>query len=336
MAVSALFMIGAASCQKEGVIPTENDPLVVFEVAMPGQLQSKTIGDGKTASELLYGIYAMEKDKDGNITSITYVKDGKGVKTSDLNFRVEERLVRNVDYRIVFWAQAPGNKAYAVDFAAATVTADYTQAANDETRDAFYNKRDVKLTGPTDPYKVDLYRPLAQINFGSTDEDFAAIKYFLSKEMTSTISFADAEVPDVFDLTEGKITKSRAKVDFKAAVAPCGKGAGESLVVNDGTKDVSYAYVGMNYIFADSGKAMMAKPMKASFTHDKGTIELSIDNLPYQANYRTNILGNLFTEQAIVEIKVDPIPVGNHNEAYPQPENNGGNGNENTNGTENE
>lgn len=320
LAISTLLMLGAASCQKEGVIPTENDPLAVFEVAMPGQLQSKSIGDGKTATELLYGVYAVDKDKDGNITSILYVKDGKGVKTSDLNFRVEERLVRNVDYRIVFWAQAPGNTAYTVDFAgAATVTADYTntKAANDETRDAFYNNIDVKLSGPAGPFRVDLYRPLAQINFGSTDEDFAAIRYFLSKEMTSTIAFADAVVPDVFSLTEGKITDSRAAVAFADAVAPCGKGAGESLVINDGTKDVSYAYVGMNYIFADKEKSMMAKPMKASFTHDKGTIELSIENLPYQANYRTNILGNLFTEQAILEIKVDPIPVGDH-ESYPQ------------------
>lgn len=332
MAVSALFMIGTASCQKEGVIPTENDPVAVFEVTMPGHVQTRTIGDGKSASELLYGIYAMEKDKDGNITSITYIKDGKGVKTSDLKFRVEERLVRNVDYRIVFWAQAPGNKAYAVDFAAATVTADYTQAANDETRDAFYNYQDVRLEKPADAFDVKLYRPLAQINFGSTAEDFEAIKYFLvENEMTSTIEFAEAVVPNVFSLTEGKITESCATVSFAAAAAPCGKGDGEMLELTDG----NYAYVGVNYIFAGE-KDMMTSPMNASFTHDKGTITLSIKNLPYQANYRTNILGNLFTEQAVVNITVEPIPVGNHNEAYPQPENNGGNENENTNGTENE
>lgn len=324
LAVSVLFMIGAVSCQKEGVVPTENDPVAVFEVAMPGQLQSKAIGDGKTATELLYGVYAVGKDAQGNISEFTYVKNGKGVRTSDLNFLVEERLVRNVDYRIVFWAQAPDNTAYTVDFAtAATVTADYTKASNDETRDAFYNYIDVKLTGPTEPFDVDLFRPLAQINFGSTAEDFAAIKYFLSNGMTSTIAFADAVVPNVFSLTEGKITESRTTVAFTAAAAPCGKGEGESLVVKDGTKDVSYAYVGMNYIFADSEKAMMGKPMSASFTHDKGTIGLSIKNLPYQANYRTNILGNLFTEQAIINITVEPIPVGDHNETYPQQ--NGGN-----------
>lgn len=332
LAVGALLMIGVASCQKEGIFPTEDDPIAIFEVGMPGPLQSKSIGDGKTATELLYGIYAVDKDAEGNITAMTYVKDGKGVKTSDLNFRVEERLVRNVDYRVVFWAQAPGNKAYTVDFAsAATVTADYTKAANDETRDAFYNKIDVRLTGPTEPFKVDLFRPLAQINFGSTAEDFAAIRHFLSKDMTSTIAFADAIVPNVFSLTAGKITESRSTVTFTAAAAPCGKGEGESLVVNDGTKDISYAYVGMDYIFADSEKAMMSKPMKASFTHDKGTIELSIDNLPYKANYRTNILGNLFTEQAIVNITVDPIPAGNYNEPYPQTDNknnNNGTGNE--------
>lgn len=337
---AGLFLIGFGSCQKEDLTPSVKDPAAVFEVAMPGHMQTRSIGDGKTATELLYGVYAVDaKDADGNPTSFTYVQDGKGVMTEDLNFRVEVRLVRNVDYRIVFWAQAPGNKAYAVDFAgSATVTADYTTAANDETRDAFYNFQDVRMAAPGDPIPVLLYRPLAQINFGSSKEDFEAIRHFLSKDLTSAVTFADAVVPDVFSLTSGKITDSRAKVAFTSSAAPCGKGAGEPLVVKDGTTDVSYAYASVNYIFADTAKDMMEKPMKASFTHDKGTIDLMIENLPYQANYRTNILGNLFTEQAVLAIEIEPIPVGDHNESYPQQDDDNNSGAENGtgNGTEND
>lgn len=303
-AFAALFF--SSSCQKESLIPDANDPVAVFEIQMPGAYQTKAIADGTTAKELLYGVYAAKTVKDDasgeTTTTYTFVESGKGVSVESLKFRAELHLVRNVSYRVVFWAQAPGNTAYDVDFEKATVVADYSAScmANDETRDAFYNYIDVKLT-EDETFPVALFRPLAQINFGSDKVDYDALSHFLSNGLKSTIAVEG--LPDTFSLTEGTLSGS-AKVEFTADFAPI-----YNKEVLKGYED-KYEYVGMNYVFAASQKQNMPKDLTATFIHDSDEIVVTVPNVPYCANYRTNILGFLFTEKLITEIEVKPIPYG--------------------------
>jgi hypothetical protein len=235
-------------------------------------------------------------------TTYTIVESGKGVSVESLKFRAELHLVRNVSYRLVFWAQAPGNTAYDVDFEKATVVADYSAScmANDETRDAFYNYIDVKLT-KDETFPVALFRPLAQINFGSDKVDYNALAPFLNDGLKSTIAVEG--IPDTFSLTEGTLSGS-AKVEFAADFAPV-----YNKEVLKGYED-KYEYVGMNYVFAASQKQNMPKDLTATFIHDSDEIVVTVPNVPYCANYRTNILGFLFTEKLITEIEVKPIPYG--------------------------
>ena len=303
-AFAALFL--SASCQKESMIPDANDPVAAFEIQMPGAYQTKAIADGTTAKELLYGVYAAKTVKDDasgeTTTTYTFVESGKGVSVESLKFRAELHLVRNVSYRLVFWAQAPGNTAYDVDFDKATVVADYSAScmANDETRDAFYNYIDVKLT-KDETFPVALFRPLAQINFGSDKVDYNALAPFLNNGLKSTIAVEG--IPDTFSLTEGTLSGS-AKVEFAADFAP----VYNKEVLKE--YEDKYEYVGMNYVFAASQKQNMPKDLTATFIHDSDEIVVTVPNVPYCANYRTNILGFLFTEKLITEIEVKPIPYG--------------------------
>ena len=301
---AALVLFGAAiSCQKSEFVSDE--ALATFEVNMPGALGTKAVGDGMTATELLYGVYAVTTATDAttNATTVTYtyIENGKGVANGDLKFKAEVRLVRNVAYRVVFWAQAPGNDAYTVDFANAEVVADYSAAcsANDEARDAFYGYCDVTMTADA-TRSVELYRPLAQINFGSLNDDYQALSYFLKNGLKSTIAVSGLH--DTFSLTEGTLSGS-ADVAFTADFAPVYNGE-----VFKGYES-THKLVGMNYVFAGE-KQIMTYPMTATFTHDNDDIVIEVDNVPYQANYRTNILGYLFTEKLITNIEVKPIPVG--------------------------
>ncbi len=303
------------------------ESVAVFEVQMPESILTKAdISDGSKATELLFGVYAKIADSaDGSLDGTEeykFVTSGVGTRVDDLKFTAQVNLVKNVDYKVAFWAQAPvaaGETApYAIDWNAATVTADYTFDANAEERDAFYFCDEFTYVPLGEPYKVKLYRPMAQINFGSVEEDFEALKPFL-EDMTygleSTITVAG--VHDVLDLLTGATSSSGKDVAFVMAPAFCGKGTGTEITLDvkdeAGVKQ-SYAYAGMNYIFAPESKdRLLMDKLTASFEHSKGVITLEVLNVPYQRNHRTNILGYLFTEMLVADILVVPIYDGDNN-----------------------
>ena len=66
-----------------------------------------------------------------------------------------------------------------------------------------------------------------------------------------------------------------------------------------------YRYVSMNYILAPKGLGMLDKVV-AKFKLKSGKqVALTVSNVPVQANYRTNIVGNLFTDIVNVRVVVD-------------------------------
>ena len=63
-----------------------------------------------------------------------------------------------------------------------------------------------------------------------------------------------------------------------------------------------YPYVGMNYILVPNnvGDVDIAYTIQT----DVGTIERSISKVPVQKNYRTNLMGNLLTDETVIKIVV--------------------------------
>ena len=87
------------------------------------------------------------------------------------------KLVKNVTYSFVFWAQAPevaGQEAYydlSTFYVDSKVKVNYDVKANDDLRDAFCAMKEIYVTGPVDE-TVYLRRPFAQINFGASDYSY--------------------------------------------------------------------------------------------------------------------------------------------------------------------
>lgn len=280
----------ASSCQKEASEADSTSAEAIFSVNLPVDLSTKAIGDGTSATELYYGVF---NQNDEFISSLAQAEKVEVVgKTATLKLK----LVRNYTYSIVFWAQAPGAP-YTFVAKDATVTVDYSGDANDENRDAFCQLH--KFTVPdkaTFDETVYLRRPFAQINFGS--DDFAQITE-LGLDMTSTVQISG--LADTYNILNGEVS-GNATTDLQLSAVPAQYDPAEALVV----AGKEYAYVSMNYVLAPATQSEIAN-ISATFAYNGETVTLDVPNVPFQRNYRTNIVGTFFTDEVTFTIIVDEV-----------------------------
>ena len=297
LAAAALTML-AVSCNKEQVTEVPDGQMVdvTFTAALPGEMATKAIGDGQTAKTLYVSVYENDTEK-------THLGDlDKTATFTDLKTQVTFSLVKGKTYNFVFWAQAEGATCYGIDDLK-NIKIYYDGAvANDETRDAFYaTRKELKVNGALTE-TIKLYRPFAQVNFGTADLFEAAAAGFIPAQS----AFTATDVANVFDTfnAEGKVEGlATDKVTFAKAEIP---GGGETLVTKDGTK---YLWMTMNYILpvGKQGEKHISN-VTAEFIPENGDpITASAPQAPVQNNYRTNILGNLLTSQVIFNVEIVPI-----------------------------
>lgn len=297
LAAAALTML-AVSCNKEQVTEVPDGQMVdvTFTAALPGEMATKSFGDGQTAKTLYVSVYENDAEK-------THLGDlDKTATFTDLKTQVTFSLVKGKTYNFVFWAQAEGATCYNIDDLK-NIKISYDGAvANDETRDAFYaTRKELKVNGALTE-TIKLYRPFAQVNFGTANLFDAAAAGFIPAQS----AFTATDVANVFDTfnAEGKVEgPATDKVTFTKAEIP---GGGETLVTKDGTK---YLWMTMNYILpvGKQGEKHISN-VTAEFIPESGDpITASAPQAPVQNNYRTNILGNLLTSQVIFNVEIVPI-----------------------------
>lgn len=298
--VAALCM---AACQKvDQIEQVGKKSEVTFTVSLPGSIGTRSIADGEKALKLYYATYT-----DGNdpkmIASLSNTVEGVAIVGKEATIRLQ--FVKDLNYDVVFWAQADECKAFGLDWANASMTVDYKGAANDDYRDAFYAVRqDLKVSEGVLQETVKLYRPFAQINFGAADYQ-SVVDYYDQTSVDAGMKSAlvCAQVPNTLDLLTEALGTETAEADFTLAPIP----NDPRLIEVNGT---GYKYVSMNYILAPKGtQPDMLAGITASFQYTEGNINRSIEvkNVPYLRNHKTNIIGNFFTEVAILNIQLEEI-----------------------------
>ena len=297
LAAAALIFL-AVGCNKEQVTDVPDGQMVdvTFTAALPGEMATKALGDGQTAKTLHVSVYENDAEK-------THLGDlDKTATFTDLKTQVKFSLVKGKTYNFVFWAQAEGATCYNIDDLKNIKISYEGAVANDENRDAFYaTRKELKVNGALTE-TIKLYRPFAQVNFGTADLLEAAAAGFIPAKS----AFTATDVANVFDTfnAEGKVEGlATDKVTFAKAEIP---GGGETLVTKDGTE---YLWMTMNYIIpvGKQGEKHISN-VTAEFIPEKGdAITASSPQTPVQNNYRTNILGNLLTSQVIFNVEIVPI-----------------------------
>lgn len=297
--LAALSVLGMASCQKENQFaePKGEKENVVITVQTPDAATTKAIGDGTKATVLYYTAFVGELP----IHSLE-----NKVKLTDGKAHLSVSLVKNVDYKFVFWAQyedGTSSPYYNVDkfYETSEVTISYAGAANDEKRDAFCASKDVYVGMADADRTISLTRPFAQINFGA--EDYEMIKYLgLHTGMTSKTTIAG--LPNVIKVLDGSVstTGTAAEVTAEFTDAPIPTGDDEYIEI----RNKRYGYVNMNYVLAPRSGEEHLKTVNATFTSGQSKWDASVINVPIARNHKTNIIGNIFSENAKLEVVIVP------------------------------
>ena len=296
--VAVLASLGMASCQKAPVEPMEpavQSESVRIQISSPDAMATKTIGDGTKATEVYYTAFVDGRPV-ASLQNRVALVDGKAA----LNLK----LVRNVCYQFVFWAQAVPQDGEASPYdlsefyTKALIKADYYGKANDDSRDAFCAMHEILVQGPVDE-TVYLRRPFAQINFCAADYDM--LKHLGLHDDLVSEAWVNG-IPDVLNVLDGSVSSSgQALGDAHFSLSAIPSGDDEYITVAGN----QYGYVNMNYVFASEiGETVSAKAGMVNGDCNWQTDLLP--NVPVRRNYRTNIVGDLFSEHATLQIIVEP------------------------------
>ena len=307
MAMLALVALTFASCQKENVQdPSSQEADVTFTLSSPA-MQTKAFADGNTVNTVHVHVYKV--DASGNLSYIapTTGSPTKEVTMTGGSVTYSARLVTGQKYTFVFWAdyQADGyTSPYTYDAVNQTISVNYNAACNDEKRDAFYAViPNVTITGAYSQ-SVTLKRPFAQVNFGVTTADYDAA--VAAGVTVNGAAVKCTKAANAINLLNGT-TSGEVDATFATATLPS-----ETLTA----ANTSYKYVAMNYVLVGKdAKTLSDITLTLNATGAaSGTPEYTYTNIPLQGNYRTNIVGELFTSPANINITVD--------KNFTQPDNN--------------
>ena len=281
----------AAGCQREVNGGRDGDLVdASFSVSLEG-LQTKAYSDGTSATKLQVLVY----NSKGYLENVSKLNETINISTT-----VNLKLVKGETYDIVFWAQDPTCTAYTIDKTNAKLTVTTTGDANDEKRDAFYNEITFgPVEGPINE-TVKLHRPFAQINVLDNINDWNAA---VDNSINFTGSSMKVKAPNALNLKSGEAS-GEVEYTFNVKTIDPDADSKYPILSKDGTK--AYKYIAMNYILAGD-KAL--QDVNFGVYRDNETDALystEVPNVPYQRNFRTIIIGNIFAVDGVFNVIIVP------------------------------
>ena len=273
-------MLFATSCENDAdVAPNAGEAAVVtFSVGTP-EIVSRAYSDGLTATKLQYAVY----NADGEILN-DLTKTDEEIHGST---NVKLQLTTGNTYSVLFWAAAP-EAPYDVNLATKTMTVNYENAAcNDEKRDAFYKYHTFTVNG-TQTETIELKRPFAQLNIGTSDYAASA-----SADYTPTHSSVKVPVYTTLDLKTGDVYGQETQT---FALAEIKKNEKFPVAGNE--------YIAMNYLLVSKDKELV--DLEFVYTDGTNAKTRNVGSVPVQRNYRTNIFGQLFTSDVAITVEIVP------------------------------
>ncbi|MBQ9720748.1 MAG: hypothetical protein IJV64_08650 [Oscillospiraceae bacterium] len=298
----SLLSLGAllltAGCAKELVGPDASGDTVqaTFTVAVPDGVATKAVSDGTSAGKLEFAVYDASGNYLSDLSTSATIASGAAK-----HWTVTVRLVKGLTYDFAFFAHSSADGGY-YTFSGEnkTVTADYTKLkANDDKADSFYAVlNDVTIADANLSQNVTLTRPVAQVNVACPNEDHTAAGYSF-KMATRTTQMVLTNISNTFNLFDGTVSGATtdATLDYAAP-------NDDNITVST----VDYKRQAMAYVLVGAGQTTdVTFRAKAEGKEDdtEKTIERSITNVPLKTNYRTNILGNIYTSAVQFDIVVD-------------------------------
>ncbi len=278
-------MMLATSCSNEELsnVTGKTNSTVTLTTQLANPLQTRAFADGTTATTLDYAVYEVESDTWTLLPDLT-----KKDETINMTKTVSLNLVNGKSYAVVFWADAPSS-IYTFSPADKKVTADYTSATcSNEAYDAFYAVEKFTVNGENLNRTVELKRPFAQLNIGTSD--LAAAK---SAGINVTKAGVKVNTYNTLNFEDGTVAGEE-EVTFAAATLP-----EETFPVTS----AGCNYLTMNYLLMPTDKKA---DNTITISYDGAAQERVFQNIPLRRNYRTNIYGTLLTSTNNFNVTINP------------------------------
>lgn len=289
------FMLCSCSDQDTVSPAGGEEGQVSFNIAVPGNMQSRAFADGTTAqNNVKYYVYDQDNAATPVLTGTVPMSSLKGTLTVS--------LATAHTYDIVFLATA-AESPYSYDADARVLGVDYDNVVtSDEKLDAFYAVvPDLLVNGPS-TQDVKLYRPFAQLNIGT--DDVPEYQAALNSTIATTSVTVTGLYPS-FDLMAGDVTGTPVNVTFAAAALPQGETFPVTYTPEGSTEAVPYTYLSMDYLLVNQTKDLVEVTLDV--VNANGTVDKrEYNNIPVQRNFRTNIFGSLLTAKQDFNVEILP------------------------------
>lgn len=229
--------------------------------------------------------------RDVKFPSKVFYREEKDAEAGTKEQTFDLLLVKNQTYDIAFWADCKG----CYDVSNLTAAEMLSPVGNKDTFDAFCTVRKAYRCTGNDNISATLTRPLAQLNFISTD--LKDLEAFVTAEAYPYYK------PYDFELTIPVAVKYNvyAAAVLDSDISPrTVKASGIYGIYSPAAKETTLF---MTYVFADSNAA---KDLGFKFKSNKVGMGANVTNVPVKTNYRTNIKGNFFAGKVECNVTVCP------------------------------
>lgn len=297
-AIAAMAVL-AGACAKEQVASGDGETVeMTFNVDVPETtITTKGLSDAAQVDELVCQVFLKgAKDENKHFVYTPVPELTQNVAVVGGKATVKFSLVKGQTYSFAFWAQTSETGYYNTDDLRSVTMNTNLVKANDPKMDAFFAIKDEARVTVSYSKKVSLKRALAQVNFGTK-------KYSgRSDELKAQKSYVTLTgVPNVFHpfmsgdsfACEGSET---VKFNENEVIS------NETLSVND----AEYSYLASVYVFALNPNNTITDASAVVTLSNGQTTTIKAPNVPVKRNFRTNILGDLLTVDAVWNVDVAP------------------------------
>lgn len=259
LAMLALTMAGIQSCS-DGLHDV-GDVHVSFTATLPTDTRTRSFGKAEQVNTLVVGIF-----KKG------YEIDRQSFPINGTSVDVQLALAQEQTYSFVFWAYYydDNQSIYDIDDLTAiemNSLPNPTTFAQAEAADAFFaTMKDITITGDCS-YPVELVRPLAQINVGTTGTPMQA-------------TFTASGAPNTFHPFTNTVSGA---AEFTWNFS-------ETTTETFSADGTEYNYLAMGYVFAPTTATNISAGLTLTDGGTSKTVEFP--QVEIEANQRSNIAGN--------------------------------------------
>ena len=319
LTIAATALLLLTSCQRDelqgGSISGE-EVTVSISAVVPGDggavvKSDAEPGNGDQVNRCILEVYLIDGDDAALYGSREMVKvENLKASFEDLN------LITGQKYRFVLWADYVDNpetveglavdKFYNIDEAdglqnVTMVTSDY--AGNNDQRDAFFYTGEVTVEGPKD-YTLELKRPFGQLNIITTD--YGLIPETHKDLRPARVQLVYKSIPTGINLLTGELLSTDESVTVQEVEGQAVPITDLRVAGNEDARQLSF-----DYILAPATGQHIIGELTMSFLQENGTnptgiSDYTIESIPVQRNYRTNVSGALLTDRTGVDVVVEP------------------------------